>query len=99
MWLRIDLQCGREGIREVLIALRRNVLSLVFLRVRSRARVGAEVGVWYLYVELGLSVISSHFLGSIAYRQIARPPQRHYLDRLLHAHVPVPVFDPLLQTG
>jgi hypothetical protein len=74
MRLRVDLQCRRKGVREMLIVLRRVVYPLVFLRMRSRARVGAKMGIWYLYVELGLSVKFSIFSQNTAYRQISRPP-------------------------
>jgi hypothetical protein len=74
MRLRVDLQCGREGVWEVLLVPRRIVLSLVFLRMRSRARIGTKVGVWYLYVELRQSVECSISSRSTAYRQVSRPP-------------------------
>jgi hypothetical protein len=58
LWLRVDLEGRGDGVREVLVLqVRDNVCALVFLRVGPCGCVRAEVGIWYLDVQLLLSVV------------------------------------------
>jgi hypothetical protein len=96
------LEGRSDGVREVLVLqVRDNVCALVFLRVGPCGCVRAEVGIWYLDVELRLSVV---VLSCVCvkrrgtYCKVACPPQRDDLDGLLLANVSVPVVDPPLES-
>jgi hypothetical protein len=101
LWLRVDLESRGEGVRQVLILqVRDSVCALVFLRIGSRGRVGAEMGVWDLNVKLRLLVAvlpCMHRRGT--YCEVACPPQWNDLDALALANVSVPVFNPPLEMG
>jgi hypothetical protein len=94
------LQRRGERVGQVLVVqVRDGVCALVFLRVGSGAHVGAEMGVWYLDVELRLLVVVLLCRKRCTYCEVACAPQGNDLDGLLLAHISVPVLDPPLELG